>query len=844
MNTKANIGKILLAVFMILMTGGQVTAIDSTFSLPPICVSKSYDTGALLYTNLYSTTTGQTGENLYFDSTGVNTGSQIRIEEATSTTDEITCSVEDPFIHNAAGSRIWFVTNGKDVGYSDLPVQDFGLGVFNPTTNTYGYHKVGALSQASTDAVPARFTFDQAGNVYINEPGTAGNVVKKIDVSIPFALQTFYTVTAADYDDATSHQIIDIAFDVDNNLEILIGSQGAGATNNISRVIVDGTSGAKLSDNHFLKVFATVGTMSTGALIPDSTNPTTNFSYAYAMGTLTEVVHFSGGSFSDIGGGALNPFVVTDMEYDNGILYLADSNGKLIRSLATNFQGFNGFNIVASNPDGITGVFQWVNGYGTVITTMTPGAALAYKHVISDTQTNFSNYDYFSGWSPSPISDPSSIQDLTNLNGLMSPATFSTNSNELAGTSIYGYLLSRSKTTGQWSSLRSPVKLVIGSASVGFDSITLDKSHYNLTGDTITATLTYSSGYPPYFYQWQLCTRADCADGSIFNLISLIGEPATSSMSTTGLKEGNYYAVMMRHLPFLSNTIVAPQRFDIRPPVIGVSWDKPQYNLLPKSQPTSCLDATPTFNPWSNISGYAGLQTGWFSCNTTSASADANNSIMRGSLYAKFNGTFYLNNSFGSVWNGTLSNGSGALIYSLTNSSVTQTWTLVGVNQSGETFYATVEVVPESQFGYSLSVSPDVAYNGDTLLLAFTKPIWVTDFVVLKDAGGTTVANFNPSQGASGSYFIDPSKQYTYGKWTAYWSVGSIGSVKTQGQHIFTFTVKNAGRPVVNGSIIAENSPEYTSSQITDLLSSKIFWALLFIVGIMLAVAVKERGGQ
>jgi len=293
---------------------------------------------------------------------------------------------------------------------------------------------------------------------------------------------------------------------------------------------------------------------------------------------------------------------------------------------------------------------------------------------------------------------------------------------------------------------------------------------------------------------------------------------------------------MMRHLPFLSNSIVASQRIEIRPPVIGVGWDKLEYNLFPKSQISICQDSTPTTSYFSNISGYAGLQRGWFSCSTTPAEANANNSIMRGSLYAKYNGTFYLNNSLGNIWNGTLYNGSGALLYILTNSSATETWTLIGVNESGETFYAMTEVMSESSFKYSISVSPSTAYNGQTLILTFTKPIYVlTDYVILKDAGGNTLTSFDKSS-KSGSYYIDPAKQYVYGTWTAYWNAGSV-SVLTSGQAVYTFQVKNKGAPATNASTAKDGTTEATTSDIVDLLNNNMFWAIIFTAGFMVMVA-------
>ncbi len=832
MNTKANIGKILLAVFMVLITGGQVTAIDNFF-VTPTCITPSYDFNGVF--TVTENTNGDGNVSMVPITSGIMSPSNVRVNNGNA----MLCAISDPTtIGSLSGEqRVFGSSEDGNIWYVDVPIADYSTG-FHTNSNQGGqrYH-IGNLTAATGHR---HLAIDSSGNVYTYDGVDLDNLkVIKFVKSLDYSQQLIHTVTNAESLSTTAQRIIDIAIDSNDRVHVLVVGVTIG-TYHMTDLVLDTNGNVVYQWPTVLT--STVGGTTYGSIIPDATNPLNNFTYSYNDGTATYLKHNSSTGTVDVAGGSMGAFsIMGKIAYNNFQIYIPFPTQNFIRSYATNFQGFVTPSSFTSNPNGITGTFTWLNGYQAPITSMTPGQALAYRATVSNLDT--ANFTFFTGWAVNTATPPSDIHDIQNIVGLPMPNVFITPSTDLAGTTIYGYLLSKRNNDSTWYFLTSPVALQITGSTIGFDSITLDKVHYNLTGDTINAAFTYSSTLPIWFYQWQVCSRVDCADGYTFEANSLIGQQPTGHIVTTGLAQGNYYAVMMRHLPFLSNTIVNYKQFDVRPPVIGVSWDKPKYNLIPKSQVSSCLDATPTFNPWSNISGYAGLQTGWFSCSTTSASADANNSIMRGSLYARFNGTFYLNNSFGSVWNGTLNNGSGALIYSLTNSSVTQTWTLVGVNQSGETFYANVEVVPESRLGYSLSVSPNPAFNTQTLLLAFTHPIFVSDHVEIKDAGGMIVAIFK-STDVAGSYYIDPAKQYTYGTWTAYWNLGSTGiDANKQGHEIYTFVVRNAGRPVVNGSIVAENSPEYTSSQITDLLSSKIFWALLFIVGIMLAVAVKERGG-
>lgn len=706
--------------------------------------------------------------------------------------------------------------------------------------NCNNLHRVATFAATNANR---KLTFDSSGNVYIG----VGLVVYRFVNSLGYSQQTFkdFTADSGGIGGGALQDVMGLSVDSSDNVHILSSVfKTAGGAAVHADMITYNQAGTLLNHTVLYSsgVAAPAGVNGAGFVL-DSTNGTHNYTWSghYAENGNTFLYHhdasYGNGTGLDIGGGALAGITnVSDIGYNNLQVYLASPAQNLIRSYATSYVG-SSFSQVPTNPDGITGTFTWLNGYGSSITTMTPGMALAYRWTISN---ELENYTFFSGWGADTQTEPSELHDLTDLTGLGKPAVFPTSSNQLAGTTIYGYLLARRNNDSQWSMLTNPQVLTISPASVGYDSITLDKTFYNLTGDTISATFTYSSGYPPYFYQWQLCTRADCADGTFFNQKSLIGEPSTSSMATDGLQEGNYYAVLMRHLPFLSNTIVASQRFEVRPPVIGISWDKPTYNLQPKTSNTTCLDSTPTANYWSNISGYAGLQRGWFSCSGVPADASANNSIMRGSLFARYNGTFYLNNSLGNIWNGTLDNGSGALIYVLTNSSPTETWTLTGLNNStpgcgcgNETFYANAEVEAESQLGYSISVSPKIAYNGDTLYITFTKPIYkLLDYVIVKDADGSNVVSFKTTD-TSGTYYIDPNKQYKYGTWTAYWVSGSENRLFDKSTTVFTFTVKNAGRPHTTPSIEPENPNNNIVGASSKILQLPWFGLIALIVTII-----------
>lgn len=721
------------------------------------------------------------------------------------------CLFQDYGLYSCASSRINFGTN--ITGAIEVPTtndvifanQDGEIGLVNQL-NTVPYNAFGIIPSwygggvatnpmyklytGTTYTYPKKFAVDSSLNVYFVD----GVIVKKL-VYPKYLPQTFYTlVDTVDYDAAytggvgtSGINILGIQVDSSDNVHVLIGtwadSGGPSGTRfgYLSRTVIN-SAGTRVVTDLKLKCdgstpgvgcqegnYATAG-FYYGGLIVDLVNPNQNYTYAYTgyINAGDHIIHNSSTGSVDVGGGDLTPTPLNDLAYKDFTLYVADYNSNLIFTLATNYEGYGVAVGAPANPDGITGTFSWLNGLGASITTLNPGTALTYRWTISN--ESLPQYTFYSGWGYGTATMPDQLQDLTDLTGLGKPAVFSTSSNTLAGISIYGYLLAKNNTDSTWSILHSPVKLTINPALAGYDSITLDKTFYNLTGDTVTATFTYKDGLP-YIYQWQICSRVDCSDGNIFTLDALIPGQKTASFYTTGKPEGNYYAVMMKHFPFLPNEIVDYQQFQLRPPVIGVSWDKTSYNLLPLGVSTSCLDSTPGTSYFTTINGYAGLQKGFFSCSVVPSVANANNSVMRGSLYAKYNGTFFLNNSLGSIWNGTLSNGSGTLIYVLTNGSATEDWTLTGVNDStGESFSAVATVKQANIFGYALNIDKTVAYKTDTLMITYSRPIYVlSGNVILQDADGnilTTCAwNLRSCQ-----YYIDPGKEYVYGTWTAMWT--------------------------------------------------------------------------
>lgn len=176
-----------------------------------------------------------------------------------------------------------------------------------------------------------------------------------------------------------------------------------------------------------------------------------------------------------------------------------------------------------------------------------------------------------------------------------------------------------------------------------------------------------------------------------------------------------------------------------------------------------------------------------------------------------------------------------------------EAWTLYGYNETTDSISATAQVNPEDRNIYTISLSPNPAYNLDTLYLTWTHPIWaVNDKVTLQDAGGQTLAStgsgdFQLNKG-SGQYYIDPNKQYTYGTWTAH--IGGGGILSSDGATA-TIVVKNGGRPTSNGSTVPINQQPggQQANDLVNMLTSSVFWALIITGGLMIFIAIKTRDG-
>jgi len=823
--------KIILSLILILALSGIASATDWTYGNP---------TG-LGYTNIISDQFVITNNNASTGSIRTVALSAFGFTE----TDRIqNCNNCLYGVINPIDSTTWGTDEQGNVFYTDLitPV-DYSLGFYtlgiagtcqSAGGNCNRLFKVGSFSATTKSR---KLTFDSSGNVY----GYDGIAIYKFVKSLAYTPQLFYTISGAalgSCDTRDSDLIIGLTMDISDNLYILLACRASSTAGFIYRIKItsDGIYTSKVERSVSGNTVA--GTFVGGGLVND-VNPN-NFTFAYYRSSpaVQEFLHYNSTAFSTVA--ALTGITdISDIGYNNFQIYLSSPSQNLIRSYVTNFEGYGFSSGAPANPEGYTGTFSWLNALGASVTTLTPGSALAYRLTVSN--YDLTNYTFYAGWGYDTATMPTELRDSVVWYGNV-PNIFPTSSNDVAGLSIYGYLLAKRNNDSSWSSLATPVKLTISPRAAGFDSITLDKSFYNLTGDTVRATFTYENGFP-WIYGWQVCSRADCDDVSF--IVPLIPGQLTSSLITTGLKQGNYFAVMTKKLPFLQSAIVDSQPFQIRPPIIGVSWDKGTYNLLPKTSISSCQDSTPSTSYFTTILGYAGLQKGFFSCPSVPADANANNSIMRGSLYAKYNGTFYLNNSLGNIWNGTLSNGSGSLIYVLTNTSPTETWTLQGINQSGEIFSANAQVSPADIWAYSLKISPDLAFNEDTLYLTFRKPQFnLLDHVILRDAGGQILAEF-PGSDSSGTYYIDPNKQYTYGTWTAVWDLGAGQDILgiTSGTTA-TVVVKNEGRPIVTPGVTPRGNTTggETGADIADLLSSNLFWAFVFIFGSMGGIAVMVTG--
>lgn len=127
--------------------------------------------------------------------------------------------------------------------------------------------------------------------------------------------------------------------------------------------------------------------------------------------------------------------------------------------------------------------------------------------------------------------------------------------------------------------------------------------------------------------------------------------------------------------------------------------------------------------------------------------------------------------------------------------------------------------------GYGLIVEPKVVKVNQNVYITTTAP--ADAIIAIEKPNGFT------------SYYNVSSGNTTTTKTFSQSGMYGISLMTTGGSVQISDTIQVLPLPVTPTPAV---SSDQTASEISDMLSSKIFWALLFIIGIMLAVAVKERG--
>lgn len=736
---------------------------------------------------------------------------------------------------NPIDNTRWVTDEGGNVSYTtQITPVDYSAGFFTAGVagtcwslggNCNNLHRVGTFTAT---VYPIKMAFDSDGNVYAVD----GLIIKKFIRSRDYSSQTFYTlVSGVDFVDvgggALTNLTTGLQVDANNNLYVLLGSHGVGfGVEKISFIKIT-SSGVRekteLIYNQSGGGLVNPGVL-LGGLVLDVVNPTQNYTYAYTTGLADSafIKHNSSSGTIDVGGGALVGITdLADIGYYNYQIYLTSPSQNLIRSYVTNFQGYGFASGASTNPDGITGTFIWTDQYGNSVGTKPAGEGLTWRYTLDTSNPALLNYTYWVGWGYDAVTFPNSLQNMQNINAVSSgTGMFQTSTFELQNNGIYGYLLARDRN-GSYSRIANLASLFIQGQGVGTDSITLNKYVFNNSGtEQYLATFTYSDT-ALHTYVYQFCRSADCRDqeyGGFLTAVRLLLNYPSTDTGVINLPVGRYYAVLMQKFGkdpitsiiggLLGYTVVDKKPFDVVSPNIAVNWDRSTYNLMPKSITSNpCHDSTSLTSYFTTIDNWAGLQKGFLSCQQTPGYAEANNSLMKASLYSKYNGTFYLNNSWGNIWNGTLSNGSGQLIYVLTNSSPTGQWTLFGTDGTNVSS-STAIVRPESELIYTLSQVPcgqtvsSACYNGDTIFFTWTTPIYKVfgSKVFLYDSGGQLLKSWNTKDAPNGDkFYIDPMKSYSYGTWTA--TINDVG-IATAPAVSISFRVVNGGRPKSNNSLI------------------------------------------
>src|SRR3990172_2516918 len=304
---------ILILILINLYVVIPVHAVTNTF-VSPTCISSSYDDGQILTLNAKTVSANGNTSTTEISSAGAFTPQNSRIIY----TRNVSCAISDPVVRGVvpSQSRIWGITETGVLFYTDATLADFSLGFYN--LGTFGINCAGAGGNCNPIHVVANLTastdirkigYDLNGNIFVSAEDGTGNILK-FPVDSFYSSVIFFNVLPH-ISGTTLSRILDIETDTSGNLYLLSISTGGalcGAARQCIDLIIASSSGSLVSKR---KLVGTAGGIlintTQGGLIPDTTNPTTNYTYAYRDETFgfINITHNSSAGDTVI---ALSPF--------------------------------------------------------------------------------------------------------------------------------------------------------------------------------------------------------------------------------------------------------------------------------------------------------------------------------------------------------------------------------------------------------------------------------------------------------------------------------------------------------------------------------------------------------
>lgn len=334
---------IILLLLILLFFIPAVDAVTNVY-VNPTCLKQSYDIGYKILLTGYAPGGNGNTTSADISSVGYFTPSTPRIHYTTN----VICSLSDPVVSGdvPGKQRIWGINSNGVLFYTDLNDANYASGFYNEgffgCSIDGNCNEIYVVANLTAAANSRPLAIDPSGAVYVRE----STYIQKLDPDVAYVPANFFNL-ASYTKGATFVDVTAIQTDSSGNVYTLVTSTGAGcAPLYCLQMIAITPAGALLKND---TVFSTGGIIingSQGGLAIDSTNPTTNYTYAYYQSTAPAGVylkHNSSAGTTDISASPLAaPTSVMDILYRDSIIFLSSRQQNNVYAYATNFTGFVG----------------------------------------------------------------------------------------------------------------------------------------------------------------------------------------------------------------------------------------------------------------------------------------------------------------------------------------------------------------------------------------------------------------------------------------------------------------------------------------------------------------------